>query len=54
MDKDKGKADAEFRTSSTYFMASNSRQLKAIDDRVALLTRVPRQHQVRFAMVIPR
>ena len=45
MDKDKGKKDAEFRTSSTYFMPSNTRTLQKIDDRVASLTRVPRQHQ---------
>jgi len=45
MDRDIGKADEEFRTSSTYFLPSQTEKLKEIDDRVAALTRVPRQHQ---------
>ena len=53
MDKDKGKADVEFRTSTTYFLPSRTAKLKEIDDRVEALTRVPRQHQVKFGSVIP-
>ena len=45
MDKDVGKADVEFRTSSTYFLPSQTDTLREVDDRVASLTRVPRQHQ---------
>jgi len=46
MDKDKGKAATEWRTSSTYFMPSRGHApLQAIDARVASLTRVPTAHQ---------
>lgn len=46
MDKDVGKAATEWRTSSTYFMASKGHApLAAIDARVAELTKVPTSHQ---------
>jgi hypothetical protein len=45
MDRDVGKADEEFRTSSNYFLPSRTDKLREIDERVARLTRVPRQHQ---------
>jgi prolyl 4-hydroxylase len=45
MDKDKGKPDTDFRTSTTYFLPSRTTTLKTVDDRVASLTRVARQHQ---------
>ena len=45
MDHDKGKADAEFRTSTTYFLPSRTRQLQRVDRRVSELTRVEKQHQ---------
>ena len=41
MDKDKGKEDKEFRTSSTYFMPSTAdKYLPLIDERIANLTRL--------------
>ena len=46
MDKDKGKEASEWRTSSTFFMHSqSSQQLQEIDWRVASVTRLPRSHQ---------
>ena len=47
MDKDKGKAATEWRTSTTYFMPSPEHPavLKPIDERVAQLTRQPKPHQ---------
>jgi prolyl 4-hydroxylase len=45
MDKDKGRGDREFRTSETYFMPSRTSTIQRLDDRVASLVRVPRQHQ---------
>mmetsp|Transcript_37086 Transcript_37086/g.37763 ORF Transcript_37086/g.37763 Transcript_37086/m.37763 type:complete len:571 (+) Transcript_37086:102-1814(+) len=52
MDKDKGKADTEFRTSTTYFMPSkNDKFLPNIDKRVANLTKVPITHQ-EFVQVL--
>ena len=46
MDKDRGKAATEWRTSSTYFMASRGHApLREIDARVAALTKVPTDHQ---------
>lgn len=38
MDHDRGKAAAEWRTSSTYFMASDDDELRALDRRVSALT----------------
>jgi hypothetical protein len=41
MDKDKGKAATEWRTSKTYFMASRGHSpLQAIDDRFASIALV--------------
>lgn len=46
MDKDKGKAATDWRTSSTYFMATRRYpELKPIDRRVSGLTRLPIDHQ---------
>ena len=45
MDRDVGKADEEFRTSSTYFLPSQTPMLQHIDERVSVLTRIPKQHQ---------
>lgn len=46
MDKDRGKAATEWRTSATYFMPSKPHApLQQIDQRVASLTRVPKHHQ---------
>jgi hypothetical protein len=46
MDKDKGKAASEFRTSQSTFLPSKSDLiLQNIDQRVASLTRLPRDHQ---------
>jgi prolyl 4-hydroxylase len=46
MDKDKGKAATEWRTSSTYFLPSyGDKTLQSIDRRVADLTRQPVTHQ---------
>jgi len=45
MDKDKGKAASEWRTSqSTFLSARNDPILTEIDDRVASLTRIPKSH----------
>lgn len=46
MDKDRGKAATEWRTSATHFMPSPKHPvLQAIDRRVASLTRTPLSHQ---------
>src|SRR5689334_12059631 len=46
MDHDKGKPDTEWRTSRTHFLPSQGdAMLRAIDQRVADLTRQPKQHQ---------
>ena len=45
MDKDKGKTNEEFRTSSNYFLPARTPLLRSLDERVAKLTCVPRQHQ---------
>lgn len=46
MDKDKGKAATEWRTSSTYFLSSSKHaDLKKIDQRVEDITKVSKQHQ---------
>jgi hypothetical protein len=46
MDKDKGKADKEFRTSTTYFLQTGSDAvLLDIDERVQNLTCVGKEHQ---------
>lgn len=46
MDKDKGKAATEWRTSSTYFLLSRkNRWINPIDDRVSKFSRVPLSHQ---------
>ena len=46
MDHDKGREDADFRTSQTTFLSStNSPPLQEIDDRTASLVRMPRAHQ---------
>ena len=46
MDKDKGKAATDWRTSSTYFMPSKPHKpLQRIDARVAELSLVPKTHQ---------
>lgn len=45
MDHDKGKDDTEFRTSSTYFMATNAdATLVSIDERVSWLTRQAKEN----------
>ena len=46
MDKDKGKPATEWRTSSTYFLATSAHpRLKAIDKRCEDLVKVPASHQ---------
>eukprot|EP00435_Cladocopium_sp_Y103_P038240 s103_g10.t1 len=45
MDHDVGKPDANWRTSSTYFMPSDDDVLRRIDDRVSALTLVRKSHQ---------
>eukprot|EP01083_Nonionella_stella_P095290 267467_1 len=46
MDHDKGKPDALWRTSSTYFLPTGSDQsLQSIDGRISDLTHVPKSHQ---------
>lgn len=45
MDHDRGKAAAEWRTSSTYFMPSDDDMLRALDRRVSALTLVASGHQ---------
>ena len=51
MDKDKGKAATEFRTSTTHFLPSTTPEVAAIDTRVANLTRTPVSHQ-EFVQVL--
>ena len=51
MDKDKGKAATEFRTSSTYFLPSVHPTLRTIDARVEALAHVDRTHQ-EFVQVL--
>ena len=45
MDHDVGKPDAEWRTSSTYFMPSDDDVLRNIDNRVSALTLIRKSHQ---------
>ena len=45
MDKDRGRAASDFRTSQSTFLASRKPYLKAIDARTASLVRVPIKHQ---------
>jgi len=45
MDHDVGKPDANWRTSSTYFMPSDDEVLHRLDERVSALTVIPKRHQ---------
>ncbi|CAE7150854.1 P4H10 [Symbiodinium necroappetens] len=45
MDHDVGKPDANWRTSSTYFMQSDDDTLHRLDDRVSALTLIKKSHQ---------
>mmetsp|Transcript_2454 Transcript_2454/g.4559 ORF Transcript_2454/g.4559 Transcript_2454/m.4559 type:complete len:420 (+) Transcript_2454:31-1290(+) len=45
MDHDVGKPDANWRTSSTYFMASDDDILRRLDTRVSALTLIKKSHQ---------
>ena len=51
MDHDVGKPATQFRTSTTYFMPSATRTVKALDARVANLTRT-RVHQQEYVQVL--
>mmetsp|Transcript_93405 Transcript_93405/g.250151 ORF Transcript_93405/g.250151 Transcript_93405/m.250151 type:complete len:237 (+) Transcript_93405:455-1165(+) len=51
MDHDVGKPDANWRTSSTYFMPSDDNTLRGLDQRVMRLTRLPVSHQ-EYAQVL--
>ena len=54
MDKDKGKAATEWRTSSTYFLRTGSDEvLRTVDRRVESLTMIEKSHQEQVRDSLP-
>mmetsp|Transcript_19071 Transcript_19071/g.39724 ORF Transcript_19071/g.39724 Transcript_19071/m.39724 type:complete len:401 (+) Transcript_19071:201-1403(+) len=52
MDKDKGKAATQWRTSSTYFLGTKSHEmLRKVDERVSTLTNIPLSHSEQIQVL---